>query len=296
MPSFRNAKAQAVHAVKQKLGLGQARHSNRHDQKIHSLGTKRNYEQALMRLTEWIQKNRLGDLKSLSPKTALVYLEMRGQEVGQKALDQERQAIQVLLQTKLPVIKSELSQALKSRAYTAVQIQRIAEAQTEKNRLATQIAYVAGLRAHELLTLLPKEARTASTHREWSTDRFVGREGEIYTVVGKGGLVREVLIPTPLAAQLETKRLKTPVIVKDRDIQFACHYDISGGKNWSNSFTAASQRALGWSLGAHGVRHSFAQNRMDELQQRGFFYAAALEIVSQTLGHFRADITEVYLR
>ena len=156
MPSFRNAKAQAIHAVKQKLGLGQARHSHRQDQKIHSLGTKRNYEHALTRLTEWIQKNRLGDLQCLSQETALAYLDMRGQEVGQKTLDQERQAIQVLLQTKLPVIKSELSQALKSRAYTEAQIQLIAGSQNAKNNLATQIAYAAGLRAHELLTLLPK--------------------------------------------------------------------------------------------------------------------------------------------
>ena len=88
MPSFRNAKAQAFHAVKQKLRLGEGRHLNRQDKKIHSLGTKRNYEQALTRLTEWIQKNRLGDLKSLSSETALAYLEMRGQEVGQKTLDQ----------------------------------------------------------------------------------------------------------------------------------------------------------------------------------------------------------------
>ena len=153
MPSFRNAKAQAAHAVKQKLGLGQARHVSRHDQKIHSLGTKRNYEQALTRLTEWIQENRLGDLKSLSQENALAYLDMRGQTVSQKTLDQERQAIQVFLQVKLPVCKSELSQTLKSRAYTKEQIQLIADSQTAKNRLATHIAYAAGLRAHELLPL-----------------------------------------------------------------------------------------------------------------------------------------------
>ena len=35
---------------------------------------------------------------------------------------------------------------------------------------------------------------------------------------------------------------------------------------------------------------------MRELQGRGLFYREALEIVSQELGHFRADITEVYLR
>ncbi len=296
MPSFRNAKAQAQHAVKQKLSIGQARHNHHDDKKIHSLGTKRNYEQALIRLTEWIQKNRLGDLKNLNSETALAFLEMRGQSVGQKTLDQERQAIQLLLQIKLPVIKSELTQALKSRAYTAEQVHLIAASQTAKNSLATQIAHAAGLRAHELLTLRSKTERPASAHRIWANNRFVGREGEIYTVVGKGGLIREVLIPTILAAQLESKRLTTPMIVEDRGIKYNQYYDISGGKNWSNSFSAASNRSLGWSHGAHGLRHTYAQHRMDELQQQGFLYQSALEIVSQSLGHFRPTITEVYLR
>ena len=35
---------------------------------------------------------------------------------------------------------------------------------------------------------------------------------------------------------------------------------------------------------------------MTELQARGFDYAAAREIVSQELGHFRGNIVEVYLR
>lgn len=296
MPSFRNAKSQALHAVKQKLSIGQARHTNKDDQKIHSLGTKRNYEQALVRLTQWIQENRLGDLKSLTLETALQFLEMRGQSIGQKTLDQERQAIQLLLQIKLPVIKSELTQALKSRAYTTEQIHCIAAAQTAKNHLATQIASVAGLRAHELLTLRPKTERAASNHRQWSSDRFNGRTGEIYTVVGKGGLIREVLILKHLAEQLEAKRLITAIIIEDRNIKYTQHYDISGGKNWSNSFSAASNRALGWSHGAHGLRHTYAQQRMEELQRQGFLYPSALAIVSQELGHFRSTITEVYLR
>ena len=35
---------------------------------------------------------------------------------------------------------------------------------------------------------------------------------------------------------------------------------------------------------------------MAELQARAFDYAAAREIVSQDLGHFRCDVVEVYLR
>lgn len=296
MPSFRNAKKQAKHAVKTKLGIGTARHTKKNDLKVHSLGTARNYEQALTRLTKWLQENKLGDLKTLNSETACAYLELRGQSVRQKMVDQERQAVQLHLGIKLPIIKSELVEAIKSRAYNIEQIKLIASAQTHKNRLATEIAHAAGLRAHELLTLRPKSERTASTHRQWSTQRFRGRSGEIYTVIGKGGLIREVLIPSFLAKQLEQYRLSTPIKVKDRDIYYQSYYQIGGGKEWSNSFSAASKRVLGWSHGAHGLRHAFAQERMEELQQRGFFYQAVLEMVSQQLGHFRPDITEVYLR
>jgi len=296
MPSFRKAKDQAKHAVKTKLGIGHARHSNKNDQKIHSLGTARNYELALTRLTKWLQDNKLGDLKNINVKKSQQFLELRGQCVKQKTLDQERQAIQLHLGIKLPVIKSELSQAIKSRAYTQDQITVIAKSQTIKNRLATEIAATAGLRAHELLTLQPQEKRSSSTHRQWSIKRFNGREGKIYTVIGKGGLIREVMIPFVLAEQLEMLHLKNPINVIDRGIRYRSHYAISGGKKWSNSFSAASKRALDWTNGGHGLRHSYAQSRMNELQHLGFHYEAALGIVSQELGHFRSDITKVYLR
>jgi integrase len=152
------------------------------------------------------------------------------------------------------------------------------------------------LRAHELLTLQLQHNRSASTHHQWSGNRFAGRSGVIYTIIGKGGLIREIMLPNDIAKQLENNRLKVPVIIRDRNINYQCHYNIGGGKQWSNSFSAASKRVLGWSHGAHGLRHSFAQDRMNELQQLSFIYQEALGIVSQLLGHFRPDITEVYLR
>jgi integrase len=296
MPSFRKAKSQAQHAVKQKLGINIARHTQRDDKKIHSLGTARNYEQALTRITQWLQDNKLGDLKALNRDTSINYLELRGHCISQKTLDQERQAIQLHLGFKLPVIKSELSEVIKSRAYFIEQVLLIEKSQTEKNSLATKIAYVAGLRAHELLTLQLVHARSPSAHREWSNKRFAGRKGVIYTVIGKGGLIREIMLPNNLAKQLESYRLKIPITVRDRNINYHCHYKIGGGKQWSNSFSAASKRLFGWSHGAHGLRHTFAQQRMNEVQQLGFIYHEALGIVSQELGHFRPDITEVYLR
>ena len=281
--SFRSAASKATHAAR---GLN-----------LDSVRTEKNYEQALKNVAEHLQENRLGNLQSLNAETAKQYLEHRAEEVGQKTLDMERQAIQAVIGEKLPVIKSELQQTLESRAYTTEQAAIVAAAQTEKNSLATQIAENAGLRAHELLTLRPVEERAADTHREYRDERFTGRENfAIYTVEGKGGLCREVAIDKELAARLEERRLDEPRTVYDRDVKYEQHYDIGGGRNWSNSFSAASNRELNWSNGAHGLRHTYAQERMNTLQAAGFEYNQALEIVSKEKGHFRPEITEVYLR
>ncbi len=190
--------------------------------------------------------------------------------MAQKTLDQDRQAIQKVLGVKLNVIKSERETILSSRAYTAAQVQRISGAQSPMHSLATQIAHNAGLRAHELLTLRPAGERASSGHREWSDKRFDGRDGVRYTVEGKGGLIREVLISKDLSEKLEALRFHSPRTIYDRGIKYQSLYNIGGGRNWSQSVSAASKREFGWSNGAHGFRHSYAQERMEELQSRGY--------------------------
>jgi integrase len=281
--SFRSSASQANHAAS---GLD-----------LDSVRTEKNYAGALKGVAAFLQENRLGDLRSLDAEKAIAYLEIRGQEVSQKTLDMDRQAIQAVIGEKLPVVKSELTTTLESRAYTGEQAKMVAAAQSEKHSLATQIAENAGLRAHELLTLRPVEERQADTHREYRDDRFTGRDDvKIYTVEGKGGLCREVAINRPLAEQLEARRLDEPRTVYDREVKYEQHYAIGGGKQWADSFSKAADRALGWSTGAHGLRHEFAQERMNTLQGNGYEYREALEIVSQEMGHFRPEITEVYLR
>lgn len=296
MPSFRSAKTQAEHAVSRKIALGQGRHDHRDDGKIHSVGTARGYEQALKGATEYVQEHRLGDLRSLTVEIAQQYLADRAAIVSQKTLDIDRQAMQMHLGVRLEVVKSELETHLTTRSYTATQVERIASAQSERNSLATQIAHNAGLRAHELLTIRLANERPPSTHREWSAERFAGREGERYTVEGKGGLVREVLLSRELAAQLEATRLGEPRQVTDRGVNYTQHYNIGGGRAWSQSFSAASQRELGFSNGAHGLRHSYAQERMEEMQRGGMNYDDAKGTVAQEVGHFDKETTEAYLR
>lgn len=48
--------------------------------------------------------------------------------------------------------------------------------------------------------------------------------------------------------------------------------------------------------GTHGFRWTFAQNRVREYQKHGYTYEQALQGVSWEMKHFRASITEHYLR
>jgi integrase len=267
---------------------------------IASIGTVRNYEQALSQFGTYLASQGL-HIRDIGEKEAISYLEQRAEEVWQKTLDLDRQAIQAALmhtgaiQERLSVIKSEHQQVLEARAYTSEQVSMVAERQTEKHALATEIAHAAGLRAHELITLAPATERPADI-RPALESKFEGREGVLYTVEGKGGLCREVMLPKDLADRLEARRLDEPKQVTDRGVFYEQRYDIGGGKQFTDSFSKASDRALDWSTGAHGLRHSYAQERMDELQSRGYDRDTALETVSQEMGHFRPDITEIYLR
>lgn len=292
---------QAERIIRQALALGESRHTRQSSGSIHSRGTARAYQQAIKTAAEWGRENGHRSMPDWTSETAQKYLAFRADQVGQKTLDLDRQALQILPAVeKLERTKSdydaERKLAEESRAYSAPQIEAISLAQNNRNSLATMVASAAGLRAHELHTIRPASEQPASTHREWSEDRFAGIEGERYTVTDKGGLTREVVLPTALAEQLEAVRLDEPVAVRDRGVDYEKTYDVAAGNSWSASFTRASQTQVGYSSGAHGLRHGYAQQRMGALQGTGKLYEDALLIVSQEMGHFRPDITEVYLR
>ena len=109
----------------------------------------------------------------------------------------------------------------------------------------------------------------------------------VYTVVGKGGLIREVLLRHRLVERLEERRLDAPAPVLDRGVRYRQRYDIGGGHAFSVSFSRASMEALGTSRGAPGLRYGYTQSRMRELMHHAE-YRLALAIVSEELGHLRA--------
>ena len=178
---------------------------------INSVGTFRNYQQAFKNIAQSFKDADLPSINNVTPKQANEYLESRAFEVSQSQLNQERQALQSVMQNynhklskkeTLPVCKSVKKTVLESRAYTPEQVQVIADQQQPKNAIATEIAYACGLRAHELYTLRPIDEQRADSRPAHSA-KFTGRAGARYSVRGKGGLVREISVPTALAYGLE---------------------------------------------------------------------------------------------
>lgn len=298
MVSFRSSKTQAAHLIEQKLALNTPRHGNQKDGLIHGQATANRYAQALKNVSDWLKSNNiLNGLTNITLDQAQAYLDERTEQIMQKTLNTERRALETVLNAKIPAVRSLISSTNKHKGYEPNQVHLIMTRMKEHNTLATQIAQASGVRAHELLTLRESHEREASTHREWSKERFAGRENQcVYTVKGKGGLIREVSIPEHLHHQLQLVRLEEPKIMIDRGIKYESFYTIGGGQAWSKSFSTLSKKELGWSDGAHALRHNYARARMEELQSRGYNYYYARKIISQEMGHFRGEITEVYLR
>jgi integrase len=242
---------------------------------------------------------------------ATQYLLEKAAGVRQSQLDQARQSLEAMIshfsgaKVSLERIRSEVGQkgdlASGSRYYTKEQVQMIASAQTERNAVATRVAAEAGLRAHELGNIRRlEEAERAGdiSRRQFSEWRFVGADGrtERYAVTGKGGITIEVRLSPETAQLLESFRREHPVAISDRGISYWSRYDIGSGRAWSQSFRDASRRELGWSRGAHGLRHSYAQDRMVEIQSKGATWHDALHAVSNELAHLSPETTKTYLR
>lgn len=292
--TFAKGRTQAKRATREMHKNGQ----------IAGIGTARTYADGLKNVHEWMRKNGGGSLQELSAKRARQYLAERAQQVGQSTLDRDRQALQSLLkqtgrltaEQRLPVVQAVRQQELTPRAYSPEQVRVTRERLAPHNALALDIAHAAGLRAHELFTLARCEEASPDP-RPADPEKFAGRDDHTtYIVVGKGGLAREVSIPNDLAAQLEALRLDQPRNVRDRGILYQQRYAIGGGQALSQAFSSASKAALGFSSGLHGVRHSYAQQRQYETSLLLGDPDRALEIVSQEMGHFRPEITDVYLR
>ncbi len=266
--------------------------------RIQSVNTEHSYMNSITRFLEWIDAMGFSIDDPFSKPMKQEFLNAMTEVYEQIQLDTVRQALELVFKEKLGRVTSVRPTDLLPRSYTGEEVIRIMSHQTDWNALATAICYASGLRAHELGTLEKFIAISQIDGRPWSKNGFAGLpDYQLYFVQGKGGLRRRVAIPIALAIELENRKLDAPWNRVDRKIPYASHYAIGGGKSFSQSFTTASHKALGFSNGAHGLRHSYAKNRLRQLLACGrFSRTECMLILSQELGHFRPEITLVYLR
>lgn len=301
MASFRKIEKQVAYCIREINGLGRSRAHTKENGQVSSVRTLEHYKAVFTVCAEWMQQRGYRDgLHRLTPAQATEFLKERAAKLTQKSLDGEAAALRKLTRVHFPRVHSTHVPtrllATESRAYTREELDQIAAHQSNHNSIATQVAREAGLRSAELFTLQRWDERPPSVPDKWDECRWVGKENWVrYTVRGKGGLIREVRLTPATARQFEARRC-APHVVIDRRIRHTVVYDLGGGNAWARSFRDASQRVLGYSRGAHGVRHSFAQAEVARFLAAGRDIRDAKRLTSQLMGHWREDIVRVYLR
>jgi integrase len=114
-------------------------------------------------------------------------------------------------------------------------------------------------------------------------DPITGESKGVISVKGKGGKIRDIRVSPEIYSRLEQK------------IEWAGLFQFNRAK-YQTAIKEVVQNIREVGYGTHGFRWNWAQGRFKLIQQKGFTYEQALSLVSQEMGHERADITEHYLK
>lgn len=172
-----------------------------------------------------------------------------------------------------------------NKAWSFNEVQKFIEyaAKNKEIRYAdmVRIAYLHGLRIHEVARLDKNQLVNAL------------KEG-ILIVKGKGGLVRNIPLNNKELVQRlcdNTKTGEKVFVNKDEKTHKIINNLQVFIYNHNKEFSNREDRNLTF----HGLRHAYAQNRYRYFREKGIDdYNARLK-VSKELGHFRMEITEIYL-
>lgn len=187
-------------------------------------------------------------------------------------------------------------QRVMSVPYTAEQIQSIGQEQSGKYRLATELAFEAGVSAYEIPSLRPPEVRVVDLVTEWDDKLFVGRKNLVpYTVANADGFSRRIAVSDDLADKIELARLARPKVVREGHWREWCGYNIGYGSAWIDSFMRATEITLGLSLGVQGLRHAYILNRFFELMTVGYSRKDRIGILAVEMGLQVTSVERVLL-
>ena len=265
---------------------------------VTSVLTEKAHISALTGYSKWLHLTSGKHLKNSNISNAEQYILERSKCRKQSTINLDRQAINLHLHPTEPIsfVTAEIPTVPKNRAYSQCQIDLLVEHADDELALSILLASAAGLRDMELITISDQQHLQKSI-RNWHPERFKGiKDSILFVVHGKGGLNREVSLPNILAGQLESRRLPSPSRVLYRKAHLLSYFEIINGQRFSSDFGKHSTKILGFSHGAHGLRHSYAQRRRNELIALGFSPEESIRIVSQELGHFSIKNTLAYMR
>ncbi len=271
--------------------------------------TVQRYQGDLGRAAEHIQqKYGVIKLKDITHTKAQTYIDQRLKEkICVRTLQGYAKALELLpLVNKLtlPSRKTDPNDKPKERrAYTIEQINEI-----QKNlpsfaaKLATQVIVESGCRSQDLASMCLESVRPVKNARltKLHADRFAGREDWVrVSFIGKGGHEYTSTISHELAKNVEKFRLYEGRDFRERNQENVVtkqYYDLPAGWKLSLIWTEAAKRTFGFSRGIHGLRHTFAQERVRMMQMLDMTWDKILECVSQQMGHYRAEQVRTYLR
>ena len=298
----------ALRAVASLCRFGESRHINKNENVICGRSTATRYVGAMRAFGKALQnckdqfdvKVRVGQINA---EQASRVLESMSSDHRQKSLNVSTKIAEMHLRNltqdntiRLERIKSEVPTIVQSRALTDSQTRLLMQNASPRLALSIEISRSCGLRAEGLYTIRQLHEQPP-TERRYPEGTYNAPKGYVtYTVIEKGGLCRPVHMRQELANRLEACRREEPVRVYDRGVSIKSYYNLIGGNSFSSSVTRLSNEVLGYSNGAHAFRHSYAQQRMVELQNSGLTERGAKLVLSKELGHFRASIVDYYLR
>ncbi|MFT3742428.1 MAG: hypothetical protein QM752_07225 [Gammaproteobacteria bacterium] len=276
--------------------------------KLRSDRTVLRYQGDLGRAAEFIQKTYgIKKLKDITPEQAQSYIRERlAEKIGVRTVQGYAKALETLpLVSKLEVPSRSADPNDKpqnSRAYTSAQIIAIQQNLSKPVQLATQIILESGCRAQDFASLCLATERPIRNARlsKLHADRFAGREDWVQVnFIGKGGHEYTSTISSETAKALVYYRMDIPCDFRERkqeNIVTKQYYNLPAGLQLSYLWSQASKSTLGFSRGLHGLRHTFAQWRVKEMQSLDMTWQKVLESVSQQMGHYRAEQISTYLR
>jgi integrase len=198
-----------------------------------------------------------------------------------KGIDKDLRIIDKAKDFSRDYAKEHLERGVEARSYKNAQ-NVIDGLDREDHRLVASIQLESGARVNE--------ASLIDEKRLGGIQEYRGEEvGVIHLQKGdaKGGLERDLRVTKELYEKIEK-------YVKDNG---RLYVGRGHARDQYRSALKVSAESAGQKYtGSHGLRHNYAQNRMEELTSGGMGHRIALTTVSVEMGHFREEITKHYLR